>query len=359
MIEFFTSETFGFLLKLFAGLATAAFGILGIGTETRDRQGKLTRNGWIALIGIVVAGLFAIGTSVYEFSNGQVKAEQDRLKSEQLLRSVRRGIYPFRGMTVSYSLDFDQGIPGIAEYKAKLRRAIADNKENCKNEQYLTCTDFDNRSVKPIGYSIPSTSPLFPKKSEFITTIKGAFVTFEIYRRSPGKEDERVDSYKFLGEFSAGVWTNWKSEWWLSYDLRNDHISATVERVEIPDAELAGTKLYSLVDFVPGLMVASPSFSNDFACSLDKTPECESNTSAARHLMVHNIQLGFRYPKYIEFDPKGIECSGNHFDTIFMLKDVDSSSNVGNLRETIPDEEKTKACEAITDPEKKMKPRDI
>lgn len=285
-------------MKLFAGLATAAFGILGIGTETRDRQGKLTRNGWIALVGIVVAGLFAIGTSVYEFSSGQVKAAQDRLKSEQLLRSMRRGIYPLRGMTVSYSLDFDQGIPGIAEYKAKLRRAIADNKENCKNEQYLTCRDFDIRSVKPIGYAVPSTSPLFPKKSEFITTIKSAFVTFEIYRRPPGKEDEKVDSYKFLGEFSAGVWTNWKSEWWLSYDLRNDPISATVERVEIPDAELAGTKLYSLVDFVPGLMVASPSFSNDFACSLDKTPEFTARHPNLVALEIYSFKCGHDAPIY-------------------------------------------------------------
>jgi hypothetical protein len=53
IIDFLTSETFGFLLKLLAGLATAAFGILGIGTQTRDKQGKLTRNGWIALVGII------------------------------------------------------------------------------------------------------------------------------------------------------------------------------------------------------------------------------------------------------------------------------------------------------------------
>jgi hypothetical protein len=114
-------------------------------------------------------------------------------------------------MTVSYILDFDQGIPGIAEYKGKVRRAIADNKGNCKNEQILRCEDFD-LNIKTVGYAIP-TSPLFPqKRAEFLTTIKGAFVTFEVYRRSPAKEGTKVDSYKFLGRFMTGVWINWKRE---------------------------------------------------------------------------------------------------------------------------------------------------
>jgi hypothetical protein len=86
-----------------------------------------------------------------------------------------------------------------------------------------------------------------------------------------------------------------------------------------------------------------------------KTADCESRTSVARHLTVRNVQLGFRYPKYIAFDPKGIDCSGKHFESIFMLKDIDSGSNLGNSEEAISPDEKTKACEAITDPDKGYK----
>jgi len=81
--------------------------------------------------------------------------------------------------------------------------------------------------------------------------------------------------------------------------------------------------------------------------------------STARHLTVRNVQLGFRYPKYIAFDPKGIDCSGKHFETIFLLKDVDSGSNLGDPEEVIPADEKTKACEAITNPEKGFKAPEI
>ena len=92
IVEFFTSDTFGFLLKLFSGLAAAAFGILGIGTKTREDNGRLTRNGKIALTGIIVAGFLAIGTSVYEFTTGQKQAEEAAKKSEKLMLSVQRGL---------------------------------------------------------------------------------------------------------------------------------------------------------------------------------------------------------------------------------------------------------------------------
>jgi hypothetical protein len=42
-----------------------------------------------------------------------------------------------------------------------------------------------------------------------------------------------------------------------------------------------------------------------------------------------------------------------------MLKDIDSGSNLGNPEEAIPPDEKTKPCEAITDPEKGYKAPDI
>jgi hypothetical protein len=64
---FLSWPTFGFLLKLFSGLAAAGFGILGIGTKTRLDSGKLTKEGKVALVGILVAGAIGSIATINDF----------------------------------------------------------------------------------------------------------------------------------------------------------------------------------------------------------------------------------------------------------------------------------------------------
>lgn len=109
---FFTSPLFGFLLKLLSGLAAAAFGLFGIGTKTRDDNGKFTRDGRIALIGVLVAGVIAGTTSIYEFSVGHEKDRQEHLQSQRLMLSVQRGLYPLRGVSGELRLTFTQDFAG-------------------------------------------------------------------------------------------------------------------------------------------------------------------------------------------------------------------------------------------------------
>jgi hypothetical protein len=107
-----TSPTVGFLLNLVAAIGADAFGVLGIGAKTRDHKGHLTPNGWIALIGLLVAALFAIGKSVYDFRTGEVTAVAKKKRNDLLLLSVRRNLYPMCGLKaiVNVSLDGDDSI---------------------------------------------------------------------------------------------------------------------------------------------------------------------------------------------------------------------------------------------------------
>ena len=63
-IAAFTS-TLGFLWNP----ADAGFSILGVGTAKCEPGGKLNRNGHVSLVGLLVAGAIAAGTSVYEFAH--------------------------------------------------------------------------------------------------------------------------------------------------------------------------------------------------------------------------------------------------------------------------------------------------
>src|SRR5438093_2912777 len=119
--EFLKSDTFGFYFKVVSGLAATVFGMLGIGTKTREDNGKLTRNGKIALTGIIVSGICALGSSVYEFTTSQERGREEREKSQRLMLSVQRGIYPLRDLKMSVEISLDRDFIGLAEYKKSLK----------------------------------------------------------------------------------------------------------------------------------------------------------------------------------------------------------------------------------------------
>src|SRR3984893_9718605 len=131
---------FGFLLKLFSGLAAAAFGMLGIGTKTREADGRFTRSGKIALVGIIVAGLLGVGTSVYDFATGQKKAREAAKKSQLLMLSVQRGLYPLREMKLAVRVSMSEDFPGAREYEKWLRARIRRNPDCKVQSSSLKCT---------------------------------------------------------------------------------------------------------------------------------------------------------------------------------------------------------------------------
>ena len=52
-------------LKVITILLTAFFGVYASLTNFRDGKGRITRHGWIGLVGVIVAGLSAAGLQIY------------------------------------------------------------------------------------------------------------------------------------------------------------------------------------------------------------------------------------------------------------------------------------------------------
>jgi hypothetical protein len=360
IINFLTSDAFGFVLKIFSGLAASGFGMLGIGTKTRNDDGSLTRNGWIALVGIVVAGILALGTSLYEFTTSQEKTKAAQAQSQQLILSVRRGIYPLKGITASFDIYFDQDIAGLTEYKKTVRAAISDN-PNCEIAKTFSCW---GQSVNgPYAFLIPSTSPLFPKSRSIVRiVIDNLSANISMYKRLPSKSPNETPGYKYLGIFSIHWWNHSPEEWALEYDYPRDNLSVHVESIEVPDSSPVQSRVYSLVDFIPGLVVASADFSDDWLCDTLKRVgfrNCGDRIiePLSRHLRLDRIQLRFKYPKSIYFPQNSVlTCADRQYPSLFIFKDIDSASYLGALDNEITSADKAKACEAITNPERTAEP---
>jgi hypothetical protein len=198
-LEFLTSDTFGFLLKLLTGLAAAGFGLLGVGTETRDTSGHFTRAGRIALIGILCAGVLAVATSVYEFATEQYKAREDREHSKQLMLSVQAGLYPLRAMNLNTMWALNEETAwGLTEYRSRLTKALAGHSCKLLTKLFKCGQSSDGRD----SYIIFSNSPLFPQKgSKLRSTLVSEKLTLSFFKENvEGTRQNPLPSFTRMGE---------------------------------------------------------------------------------------------------------------------------------------------------------------
>ena len=200
VLGFLTSPTFGFVLKILSGIATAAFGILGIGTKGREDNGDLTPSGRTALIGILVSASIGGLSSIYDFVSGQKSADAAKQQSDQLLTSVRRGIYPLQGMTGSFRISIGDTFPDVGAYKSALQKEIA-KPGRCRTIGDKTC-QFIGSVDDPDSYNIPHSSELFPLRKTFprlLDLLNNIQVEVWFYREVPLKDRKNGVRYKMLG----------------------------------------------------------------------------------------------------------------------------------------------------------------
>jgi hypothetical protein len=104
-------------LKVITILATAFFGIFGSLVNFRDRTGRITRNGWIGLVGVIVAGLSAACLQLYS------EAQQEK-STLTMLTEINRILHPLPGLRVSYSLRPDWQKEGFRKYLTKVEASL-------------------------------------------------------------------------------------------------------------------------------------------------------------------------------------------------------------------------------------------
>lgn len=349
----FTNDTFGFVLKLLAGLFTAGFGIVGIGTKTRDDEGKLTRDGRIALIGILVAASIAGASCIYDFLSGQETTRKNNERTELLLRSARRGIYPFRDFTIDVSLPLRGGFSGFVTYKASLHRSLSQDRF-CKSGYCRWSGDTRN----PDGYFIPANSALFPKRaSNLYAVLNNLFATFHLYRLDPAsfKQGAKPAHYQEVGDF----YVSWRGRLGevggLNYDFKSDSLSLDIRnlRVSSPSSWAIGG-VYSLIDFNPGLMGVYADLSDDATCEdlHDSTESCLKTVlnPVMSNLRVESVKLEFPYPKNIEYDSTtGIECDKDerHYLVQRLSFDVEAADWLGRSTGPYTAADQATICDAL------------
>lgn len=74
---------------------TGAFGILGLLTEFRDKHSrKITRWGWVSLLGIIISAVFGIGAQLKESTDNSAKNLELVTRANQTLDGINRALHP-------------------------------------------------------------------------------------------------------------------------------------------------------------------------------------------------------------------------------------------------------------------------
>lgn len=355
MFVFLSSPTFGFLLKLFSGLAAAGFGILGIGTKTRLDSGKLTKEGKVALVGILVAGAIGSIATINDFASNANSAAEAKKKSDHVLLSVRRGIFPFRGITADLELVLGDSFPGVREFKGRLTEARTQEKDCLQARSYF-CRAVSINGVEERSYEVRIPSKVFPaQKSLLNATLRHTVIDVYVSRRVDVEDGKPPVAYKVLGVFLLGNKGALNEETVFIYHPKTDELTV-FQRFKVDDEYVANAKVYSLVDFMPGALYASPDPHLEeileFCAEMrgGQLGECRKRfpEASADSISIKDLLFRFEYPRELGMSAaSGFNCpkDGQNWLTKIMPLDVDDGTFEG------PAADRPIACEAFQHPQ--------
>jgi len=176
-------------LKFLAIFVSAASGALGLLVDFK-KDGKVTKPGFIALVGIIVSFLIAAILQGFELDSNKKAAIAEQQKTKAILDSINRGVYnidaPNISFDVSARIHYNQ--PLFEKYNARLRAAFLKYKDNNNplpegTDRFLNENDKGQKNL--VGFTIRPESPLFPdiKKEPLIYQLIGeSMLDISIYK---------------------------------------------------------------------------------------------------------------------------------------------------------------------------------
>jgi len=365
IVDFFTSEMFGFLLKLFSGLAAAAFGMLGIGTKTREDDGRLTRNGKIALAGIIVAGLLGVGTSVYDFAAGQKKARDAAKESQLLMLSVQRGLYPLREMKLTVRVSMSEDFPGAREYEKWLRARIRRNSDCKVQSSPLKCT-FQSVGPNRSTYSIPTSSGLFPSTK---TQLRSSFNAFDIYVRLYAyQRTDTLDkpTYQPSGRPFRISWSDeLPARTTLKYNLPEQTLNLDFDEIGLVGNAAKTGGVYSLADIAPGMIAMTLGARRYVFCGVPLAGDCRERVAPLfKAISLEVADLTFPFPQHIVIGAprsNSIDCFifDREFKAALLPGVMDVKPGFVFQRLNLQNEEKAQACKSVNNSIKEASRTDV
>ncbi|MBX3568803.1 MAG: hypothetical protein KF914_12150 [Rhizobiaceae bacterium] len=184
-------------LKFVSIGSTLGFGVLALLTKYKDEDGKTTKWGKIALIGVFATGLISAATQSIEIARSnqariasEEKTQRDIEANSRLLDQINRSLNPLVDVTASFWIRVPSDEPRLKaffdRFRAEVKPIIAAMEAGPRGSMpYGIVGSSRNSDGKVLGVDVGRKSPLFPDqdKEDFAYAIfAGISVDLYFYR---------------------------------------------------------------------------------------------------------------------------------------------------------------------------------
>lgn len=140
----------GILILKYAGMVVSCgFGVYGLKREFKDKDGRVTKAGRRALIGIIVGTVVAVTTETLEHIKKHVDEvdERSRRESETLnavrrtevvINEISRGLHPIAPLRLNYRVNIASDNNYIKDYASRIAKAIPSIEKQMKRPDRAT-----------------------------------------------------------------------------------------------------------------------------------------------------------------------------------------------------------------------------
>lgn len=284
-------------LKYLAIFIAAASAVLGLLVDFK-KDGKITKYGWISLIGIVLSFLVSAILQGIEIRNNKEAALEEEHKTQSLLHEISRGTYNVDVDNISFDFEakVNRNFKVFKTYNKRIRKAV----EFYRNPQnklpvgtYRYNRDLGNGKVILIGFYIHPESPLYPNEKsekEIYDIIGNTGLDVSIYKK------DNLDSFASLTYQNANLWfTTEKVKPELTYSFEDSIIEIRAGNIKPIPEEYSWRNhggIESLLDLESGVI----SFSINGNQDLD-----EAGQAAESNIKIYGFSFNVRSRKFASF----------------------------------------------------------
>lgn len=175
-------------LKVVGAIVTALLGIVGVLVNFKDAEGKLTKWGYLVIVGIAASSLTVVGAVVAEGYKAQLTAAEQLARTQQLLQEVNRAIQPITQLKMSYWVRLPKNNRLFSDYTSRVSKSIRDNIDAIRASLPQPEKKWNDTSVivassdgEPITIHIGKNSSLMPNVSQSYMGNLGYLMAFSVY----------------------------------------------------------------------------------------------------------------------------------------------------------------------------------
>lgn len=242
------------LLKLVSTTLAGAFGVLALLVDYKDKSGKVSKWGKIALRGVIVSAIVSFSTQIAEHMNAEISAQAASIKSKkQLERSnkilthlveLERASQPLEKPKLTIVLKIPNEFVGGEEFLTSLRtlgKELRDNKvdiHSSRSSEYFI--DSADQNGLASSFEIDQRSSYFPDKDiapelySLIaqTGVELSFIASEEVLGDVKQSLESADgrpSLGYFGKYGDYAFGIDSEDVKIQYDIDDDEITLWIE----------------------------------------------------------------------------------------------------------------------------------